>query len=207
MVGFCKLARTFQSQPTIYTTFYNALDYAPAERNLVTFVLAKAKEGANLDRVCAQIRNQTGLAAYTRKQFINMTIRYYMLHTGIPINFGIAVLLGFIIGIAIAGQTFYSFAHDNRHYFATLKAMGITRLMLTKMVVIQALVTASLSWGIGIGITTIFAFTTAGSELSFRLPWWLLVGSGLSMILITLVSALVGLHKIVRVEPGIVFQS
>jgi len=75
------------------------------------------------------------------------------------------------------------------------------------MVIVQALMAAGLSWGLGVGITTIFGFSAAGTELSFLLPWWLFVGSGVGMMIITLLSALIGLNKIMRVEPGIVFQS
>ncbi len=207
VVGFSRIGRTFLSQPVIYTTFHSALNYAPSERNLLTFILVKAKKGVNPEHLAAQIRNQTTLGAYTSKGFKKLTIDYYMWNTGIPVNFGVAVLLGFVIGIAIAGQTFYNFAHDNRHYFATLKAMGITNQMLAQMVMIQALITAALSWGLGVGVTTLFGFFAAGTELSFTLPWWLLVGSGVSMILLTLLAALIGLNKIVRLEPGIVFQS
>ena len=37
--------------------------------------------------------------------------------TGIPINFGITVVLGFIVGTAIAGQTFYLFTVENLKQF------------------------------------------------------------------------------------------
>ena len=40
-----------------------------------------------------------------------------MRSTGIPINFGITVALGFIVGAAIAGQTFYLFTLDNLKQF------------------------------------------------------------------------------------------
>ena len=207
VVGFCRVGRTFLTQPVVYTTFLNAINFAPQERHLMTFVLAKSREGENPERVCERIRAETGLAAYTSKGFKRLTIRYYMFNTGIPINFGVAVMLGFVIGIAIAGQTFFNFAHDNRHYFATLKAMGVTNRQLTKMMLIQALLVATLSWSIGIGITTIFGFSAAGTELSFLLPWWLFVGSGVAIILITLLAALIGIRKITKLEPGIVFQS
>lgn len=207
VVGLCNVTRTFLSQPVIYTTFENGISYTPSERNLLTFILVKAKKGVNLDILCQKIRKYTGLAAYTTKGFKRLTINYYLFNTGIPINFGVAVLLGFIIGIAIAGQTFYTFAHDNRHFFATFKAMGGTNKLLAKMVMVQALLTASLSWGIGIGITASFGFFSKGTELSFMLPWWLFLLSGLSIFLITVSAALIGLYKIVRVEPGIVFQT
>ena len=34
------------------------------------------------------------------------TVGYYLRSTGIPVNFGITIGLGFIVGTAIAGQTF-----------------------------------------------------------------------------------------------------
>ena len=207
VVGLCKTMRTFQSQPVIYTTFEQGVNYAPKERNLLTFVLVKSREGINPNKLCQRIRETTGLAAYTASGFKRLTIMYYLFHTGIPINFGVSVGLGFIIGVAIAGQIFYNFAHDNRHFFATFKAMGASHRLLAKMILLQAVLVAALSWGIGIGCTALFGFATAATEISFTLPWWLLVGSGLSILLITLFSALIGIYKIVHLEPGIVFQT
>ena len=49
-----------------------------------------------------------------------------MKNTGIPINFGLSVILGFMVGAAIAGMMFYNFTHDNIMQFGALKAMGKT---------------------------------------------------------------------------------
>ncbi|NGX60584.1 MAG: hypothetical protein K940chlam9_00046 [Chlamydiae bacterium] len=207
VVGFCKLTRTFLSQPVIYTTFSRAVNYTPSERNLMTFVLARSKEGVSPKEVCTQIRAKTGLAAYTTNQFKWLTLIYYFTNTGIPINFGVAVLLGVFIGIAISGQTFYTFAHDNRELFATFKAMGGTNNLLTKMILTQALMVATIGWGIGIGATSLFGMFAFGTELSFVLPWWLMLGSGLAIYLITIFSALFGIRMVIKLEPGIVFQT
>jgi putative ABC transport system permease protein len=48
--------------------------------------------------------------------------------TGIPINFGIAVIPGFLIGAAIAGQTSYNFTLENSCYFGTFKVMDTLHL-------------------------------------------------------------------------------
>lgn len=207
VVGICKVTRTFLSQPVVYTTFKKGINFSPPERNLLTFVLVKAAPGVDTETLAEKIKQLTGLAAYTTKGFKRLTVKYYLLNTGIPINFGIAVILGFIIGIAIAGQTFYSFAHDNRHFFATFKVMGATKKILIRMMLSQALMTALISWSIGVGITALFGILSENTELSFRMPWWLLLGSGVSILLMTLLSALTGLFKIIKLEPGIVFQS
>ena len=43
VVGICRDKRTFQSQPVVYTTYSRATLFAPRERKLLSFVLAKAK--------------------------------------------------------------------------------------------------------------------------------------------------------------------
>jgi putative ABC transport system permease protein len=120
----CRVTRSFQSQPSIYTTYSRATIFAPRERKLLSFILAKAKPGENVQAVCDRIYKATGLAACTREQFVKLTLNYFMKYTRIPINFGMSVVLGFIIGTAIAGQTFYNFTLDNLRHFGTLKAMG-----------------------------------------------------------------------------------
>ena len=45
VVGICNTSRTFQSQPVIYTTYGRATVMAPLVRDVLTFVLVKAKSG------------------------------------------------------------------------------------------------------------------------------------------------------------------
>ncbi|MFN0065034.1 MAG: ABC transporter permease [Chlamydiales bacterium] len=205
--GICSTSRTFDSLPVIYTLYERALHFTPTERNLMSFILVRSEENQNTAQLCRRIAHITGLAAYTDKEFKKLTIKYYLLHTGIPINFGVAVFLGFIIGTAIAGQTFYNFTHDNLRYFATYKAMGATHKVLIRMVLVQGLMTAALGWGLGIGLTALFGFSSGGTELSYTLPWWLLLASGLSILSITLLAALISIYKILHLQPSIVFQS
>ena len=120
VVGICRVTRTFQSNPVLYTTYSRATLFAPAQRKLLSFVIAKAIPGQDPHVVCARIRRITRYAAYTRDDFKALTLSYYMRYTGIPINFGTAVILGFVVGVAIAGQTFYNFTLENLRYFGTL---------------------------------------------------------------------------------------
>ena len=64
---------------------------------------------------------------------------YFMRKTGIPFNFGITVALGFIVGTAIAAQTFYLFTIENIKQYGALKAMGAGNLTLMSMILLQAL--------------------------------------------------------------------
>lgn len=206
VVGICRVSRTFQSQPVVFTTYSRATTFAPKERKLLSFILVKARAGEALEALCHRIRDRTGLAAYTAQEFKKLTYRYFMKYTGIPINFGIAVALGFIIGTAIAGQTFYNFTLENMRYFGTLKAMGATNGILLRMILLQALLVGVLGYGLGVGGAALFGRLFAGTELAFRLTRELLFVSGTAITLICIVSALISIFKVMRLEPGIVFK-
>ena len=66
----------------------------------------------------------------TGEQFAWITIWFYMRETGIPINFGITVVLGFIVGTAIAAQTFLP-VHDRKHQ-AVRRTQGDGRRQLSR---------------------------------------------------------------------------
>ncbi len=207
VAGICQTSRTFQSQPVIYTTYGNATTYAPLVRDVLSFVLVKAKAGVDPEQLCKKIRQTTGYAAYTRWGFQKLTMVYYAKYTGIVVNFGVAIILGFIIGVAIAGQTFFNFTMDNLRYFGTFKAMGADNSLLVKMVVIQALMVSVIGWGIGIGAAAMFGWGFRHTELSFSLAWWLYLLSSLCLLSICLIAAMFSVIKVVRIDPAIVFKS
>ncbi|NOT12832.1 MAG: FtsX-like permease family protein [Methylococcaceae bacterium] len=206
VVGIAKVTRTFQSQPVVYTTYSRAKSYAPRERKLLSFVLVKAKPGENLDQLAHRISERTGLAAYTRDDFKTLTYQYFMKNTGIPINFGISVLLGFIVGAAIAGQTFYNFTLENLRQFGVLKAMGTSNWTLLRMILLQAVLVGSLGYGLGVGLTALFGFAMRNTILAFKFPWQLLVFSGTGVSLICVFAALISIRKVILLEPAIVFK-
>lgn len=207
VAGICSVSRTFQSQPVIYTTYNRATQFVPRERKLLSFVIAKASPGLDPQEVCNKIRAQTGLKAYTPYGLSRLTVEYYMRNTGILINFGVAIILGFIIGIAIAGQTFYNFTLDNLRYFGTLKAMGAENSLLTKMILLQALFLGTIGWGIGIGGAAIFGYLAKGTELSFSMPFALYLTSLFSMLSICLLAAYFSIRRVKKTDPAIVFKS
>lgn len=206
VVGICRNSRSFASQPIIYTTYSRATTFAPRERRMLSFVLVKAQPEVDHADLCRRITEATGLLALRRDDFKWKTVTYYLENTGIPINFGIAVSLGFIIGSIITGFMFFSFTLDNLRYLGTLKAMGATDGRLMAMVVLQALVVGALGFGLGTGLAALVGASTRGSPLAFRMPWQLLFAAGAAITIICSLSAMLSMHKVVRLEAGIVFK-
>lgn len=206
VVGICRSGRTFQSQPMVYTTYSRATRFAPRERKLLSFVLAEPQAGISARELADRIEKHTGLMAQTRQEFSWTTVVYFMKYTGIPINFGIAIVLGFIVGTAIAGQTFYNFTLDNLRHFGALKAMGAGNFRLLRMIVLQAVVVGLIGYGLGVGVASMIPILTGGSELAFRLLWQTLALTGIAVTVICVLAALISMIKVIRLEPAIVFK-
>lgn len=207
VVGIARARATFQSQPIIYTTYTRATSFALSERKQLSYILVKAKRDESLYTVARRITHDTGMAARTAEEFKDMTFRYILNNTSILTNFGFVVVVGFIVGAAVTGQIFYNFTLDNLRYFAVFKAMGATDRMLRRMILLQALLVGFVGFGLGAGATALFAAATRGrAGLSMTLNWQLLVGSGIAVALIVLFAALISVHKVLRLEPAVVFK-
>lgn len=210
IVGLVKCNPTFQTFPILYTKYTQALKYAPPEPKMFTFVLAKPQDGLTAEEVCERIEEKTGLQAKTSDQFFWMTIGYYLKRTGIPINFGITVLLGFVVGCAIAGQTFYLFTLENLKQFGSLKAMGVSNLRIVGMVMLQAMVVGVIGYGLGIGGAALFGvvFETfvKTTPPAFYFGWQIPALAAVAVFFIITASALMSLKKLLFLEAGVVFR-
>jgi putative ABC transport system permease protein len=206
VVGISRNTRSFQNQPTLYTTYSRATTFAPRERKQLSFVLVKAAAGTTPQELCDRITRATGLAAYTRDQFKWKTIEYFLKFTGIPINFGISVALGLLVGTAITGFMFYNFTLDNLRYFGTLKAMGASDGRLMAMVMLQAMVVAVIGFGLGVGLAGMIGYSARGSPLAFRMIWQLPFIAGAAVVVISCLAAMLSMRRIVKLEPAIVFK-
>ena len=207
IVGITMASKTFQSFPIIYTRYSQAVLFAPRERKVLSFVLADPSPGVPAEEVCRQIEAQTGLQALTRQQFTWKTIRYYLQKTGIPINFGITVFLGFLVGTAIAGKTFYLFTVENIRQFGALKAMGTSNWTILCMVLFQAIQVGIVGYGVGVGLAALFGVATKGfGRLSFFMPWQVLAITGAAVFVIVLLASLLSIRKVLVVDPAIVFR-
>jgi putative ABC transport system permease protein len=210
IVGLCKASPTFQTFPIVYTRYSQATLFVPRERKLMSFVLAQNSPDVPADVVCARIREQTGLAALTRHDFIWKTIDYYMNRTGIPINFGITVALGFFIGSAIAGQTFYLFTLENLKQFGALKAMGVTNLRLVGMILLQGIMVGVIGYCIGLGLAVGFgelmAMAVKTVPPAFFMPWHVPALAGVATLVIIALASVMSIRKVLVLEPAVVFK-
>jgi putative ABC transport system permease protein len=208
VTGMADAAAPFITFPIAYVRYSEALRLTPPQRNKLSFVLVRARDAAGAKDLARRITEQTGYQALTWDQFAWRSVQYYLTRTGIPVNFGITVMLGFIVGAAVTAQTFYLFVIENLRQFGALKAIGATNGQITAMVLLQAAVVGAIGYGLGMGgAAAFFTFVRGGAALEgFYMPWQVLVGTGVVVALIILISVLGSLMKVFRVDPAIVFR-
>jgi putative ABC transport system permease protein len=210
VVGVYRAQQTFMTLPIIYTRFSQATLFVPPTPTgrLTPFLLVKAQPGTDPQQLARRIEDRTRLKALTNTEFANLTMGYYLTHTVIPVNFGTTVILAFLVGTAIAGQTFYLFTVENLKQFGTLKAMGLSDRRVVGMILIQGLVVGGIGYGIGVGLATAYGIFAQDAMplLAFFLPWQVLALTGAAMVFIVLFASLLSIRRALVLEPAVVFQ-
>ncbi len=211
IVGVCHVGSSWSGLPRVYTRRSLAVEMARETVNPVTFVLARAEAGEDPAAVAAAIRRDTGLRARTRDRFIAETQAWILKYSGVAENFGITILMGVVIGVAIVGQTFYMFSVENLKQFAALKAIGFENRHILKMIGAQAVFVAAVGYGLGVGVAGLFfamfsPSLTGGLRGMFMHPV-IFGGTGVFILAVTLTACLVSVRKVLMVDPALVFRS
>jgi len=207
IVGICRSRMSFSGNPYLFTTYDQALKYAPGTRKMLSCVLAAPEQGEEIATVARRISSATGLKAYTKGEFFWITVWWFIENTGIPVAFGATVFLGFVVGLAVSSQTFYSFVLENLRNLGALKAMGASDRVLAKMVMLQTLTVGLIGYGCGVGLATVFGIAVLQKGMPpFFMPWQLPLITLFAILLICWLAASLGIRKIRNLEPAVVFR-
>jgi putative ABC transport system permease protein len=209
IVGVSDASAPFQSFPVLHTRYSQALGFVGRERNLLSFVLAKPAAGVSVEVVCQRIEAATGLRARSASDFSGDAFRFYLRNTGIPVNFGITVMIALIVGTVVAGQTFYIFTLENLKQFGTLKAIGVTNRRIVAMILLQALVVAGTGYALGMAMAAAF-FSITVNYLPTRgivLPWQVMASIAAVVLCVVGLASLMSIRRVLVLEPAVVFRS
>jgi len=208
IVGVCDAAPSFFGYPQIFTTYDRALETVPKVRQNLSFVLVQPKKGFTDEQVVKNITNETKLKALTENQFFWSTIKWFFANTSIPVSFGTTVLLGFIVGVAVSGQTFYTFILENLSNLGALKAMGASNRLLCRMLLLQAFCAGFIGYGIGMGVAGGFGFLTSrAAQFPYYMPYQIPLFVLILILFICSLSAFIGIRKISKLDAAEVFRA
>ncbi|WP_346380547.1 ABC transporter permease [Acidithiobacillus sp.] len=193
--------------PTLYTTYNRATQDLPSTRYLISYILVQPKSSQDIAAIERQVK-QLGYLALTDQQFITRNDRFYEFQTGMGTNILIMTLISFLVGLSIAGETFYMFVLDNLEHFGALKAIGAKSGELIQMIVFQSLVVGFLGFGFGVLLSsTMIAISKV--EIANYAAMVTYENLFLALIMVLIISAFssyIGIRKVIRIDPFDVFR-
>ena len=208
IVGISDASAPFVSWPVMHTRYSQAVNFVGRERTQLSYVLVRPQPGVDPLELCRRIEAETGLRARTSEQFQWDCVVYYLKHTGIPVNFGITIAIALIVGIVVAGQTFYIFTIENLKQFGALKAIGITNWRITEMIVLQALTVGVFGFSVGSGLCALFFAITLNNAATrgLVLMWQNMIGVGVAILIVIVIASLLSVRRVLVLEPAEVFR-
>jgi putative ABC transport system permease protein len=208
LVGISDASAPFVSFPVIHARYSEAVYFQGSQRNQMAYVLVKAAPGMPVADLARRIEAVTSLKARTSMEFVWDCIGYYLRNTGIPVNFGITIAIALIVGLAVAGQTFYLFTLENLRQFGALKAVGVTNLRLVGMVLLQSVTSGFIGFALGTGVSALF-FDVMSKQVATRGIVLLAPVAGIVALLMSgviLLVSVISIRKVLVLEPASVFR-
>jgi putative ABC transport system permease protein len=193
--------------PSLYTTYYRAIQYIPNPRFTISYLLVEPKRESDIPSIQKQVQ-ALGYLALTREQFENKISNFYMFQTSLGMNILIMTIISFVVGLSISGQTFYTFILENLEKFGALKAIGTKSRELVLMILFQATFTSLAGYGLGIGLCTL-ATTLAKMRLPDYASQITYANLGLALVMVVIIAAVssyIGVRKVLRIEPFDIFR-
>src|SRR5262245_48979319 len=196
IVGFTKRIRSFTTSPYVFTSLQNALRYTQLEDDQTTYILVKAKPGANIRQLKRAIQARvSGVDVYTTSEFSRRTRVYWMFTTGAGFAILIAAMMGLIVGVVVVSQTIYAITMDHAKEFGTLKAIGASNGYVYLILIRQAVWSALIGYVLGITASYGIVWISRDSGVSILLPWQLALSVFGLTITMCVAAALVSIKK------------
>lgn len=193
--------------PTLYTTYSRAISTLPTTRFTISYILVEPKNDQDIPYIKNQVQ-QLGYDALTKNEFIDKNTNYYLFQTGLGTNVLIMTLISFVVGLSIAGQTFYTFILENVEEFGALKAIGAKKNELIAIILFQSAVVGFLGYGFGVLISSVLI-----GLAKLRLPEYASLvtytnlGASFAMVLVIIAfSSYLGIKKVTRIDPFDIFR-
>jgi putative ABC transport system permease protein len=199
--------RSFTTLPYIFTSVALARALTGAAVNQATYVLVRLAPGADVEKVRAALTARLkDREVMEQAEFRQRSVDYWMFQTGAGASLISGALLGLIVGIVIVAQTLYASTKDHLPEFATLRALGASAGYINKVILIQALLSAVIGYGVGMSVTMLVVRAAKDTTM----PVIMTPGLAVLLFLLTIgmcaLAAVSAIFKVTRIDPAGVFS-
>lgn len=208
IVGISEGVKSFTTAPIIFTSYHiaqNLVNWIGPDNT--SFIIAKALPGYSINQVIQNLKNRlNGVDVYSKDAFSRKTRLYWTIETGVGYAFLITIIISFLVGILIVGQTIYNSTVEHIKEFGTLKALGAENLDVYKIIFAQAFIIALLGYLISMIITLFSVKLYEAIDMVMVVNWWTNLLVFFLTFLMCFSSAYISIRKIRRIDPAILFR-
>jgi putative ABC transport system permease protein len=207
VVGFTQGIRSFTTFPWVFASLPNARRLVDIDAGQTSYIIGTFAPGANPDTVKAALRHSLPrVDVYSSAEFAIRTLNYWMFTTGAGTSVLVAAVLGLLVGMVIVAQVLYATTVDHLAEFGTLRAMGAPRTFIYQVILGQAVISATLGYLPGIGVSLLIAKASESSAAVILVPSWLAIGLFGITLAMCILASIVSIRKAIAIDPAMVFQ-
>lgn len=172
-----------------------------------SYLLARCRSKAQVPTVVQRLKAEfTDMDTLTSAELTWRTQSYWLVRTRAGLVLGFASLLSLFVGAVVTSQTLYGATLASLKEYAVLRALGIPRWRLRRLVLGQSFwVTVA---GLVLALPLILVLSRAASRFNVEalLPLWLLGGVGGLTLVVGLLSGGAALRSLRQADPAILLR-
>jgi putative ABC transport system permease protein len=210
VVGLLRTIKTVGLAPGIFCSLRTAailLPFLGQQPGHTTYVLGRCRRAQDAPAVAARLQRENPLmTVMTQDEFSARTRWHWLLKSKAGIHLGFCALLGLIVGAVVTSQTLYAATMASLREFAVLRALGIPRWQISRLVFLQSFWIGIV--GIAVGFLVILGIErmVAVIGLDLLLPSWLLAATAGSTLFMACGSGLLALRSLQQADPAVLLR-
>jgi putative ABC transport system permease protein len=207
IIGRSRDAFSFTTTPMAFMDLRIIQGLTPELNGQTTYIVVKLVDGADPQRVMAEIRRRLPYVdVHTREEWSSMSRGYWIKNVGLGMNLYTSVLLGCIIAIMVVAQNLYSSTMEHLKEFGTVKAIGAGNSHIYGILAKQALISAICGFLVGAVLTVFLRSVLTTSALKLIVTPQLWSATFAATMVLCLIAAMISFRKVATLDPAMVFR-
>ena len=210
LVGLSRSAKTFTTAPIVFTSYALAQDMTPdvSRQAAAAYIAIKLRNPADVERVAKALRHDLpDNEILTTSAFVERTILYWTVQTGMGAAFCLTAVLGLVVGAGTIGQTVFANTMEHLGEFATLKAMGATARDLNTIILAQAAIDAGVGFWIAVPLALLSKAPLEKTGVTLAVDLKLIAALFCVTLAVALAAAYFSIRRVQNLDPATVFRS
>jgi putative ABC transport system permease protein len=168
-----------------------------------TYLLAQCHLRGQGPRLTRRLgASYSDMDAMTNAEMAWRTQRYWLIKTRAGLVLSFAAALGLVVGAVVTSQTLYGATVASLREYAVLRALGIPRWRLRRLVLGQSFWVTLAGLTLALPLTVILAHIARPLNVEVLLPLWLVAGVGGLTLAVGLLSGIAALRSLRQADPG-----